>query len=223
VFPKNIVQAIDFYKIAFNKGSIDAAYKLGTINKDLKEYDVAIKYFLVVFYNNKQKYINYINLGDIYYKIGDYKKASFYFKICVKYGSLDEKKDAAMYLSHIYYHKYKYYREAMDYKMIYVDEENKCKILDELEQLKDFTKLKKLADEGFIDLQFEVGEKYINENNIFEGICYIELAAEQDYKIASKYLGDYYLDKAHYYSDKEQNDKAQYNLDKAKYYLDKSA
>ena len=63
-----------------------------------------------------------------------------------------------------------------------------------LTNLDNFDNLKKLADDGFIDLQFEVGKKYINEKNISDGFCYMESSAEQGYKDALEYLGFYYFD-----------------------------
>ena len=142
-------------------------------------------------------------------------KASSYFKICIKFGSVYEKKIAAIYLSEIYYDHYKYYRLATDNKMIYLDkdEEEKCKILNELDELKDFTKLKELADKGFVDLQFEVGIKYIENGQITDGECYLELSAQAGYYKAIK-LDENTLTKLfEYYINKD--------IEKATKYLDK--
>lgn len=58
----------------------------------------------------------------------------------------------------------------------------------QLKALGDFTKLKELADKGFVDLQFEVGMKYIEDGQITNGEHYLVLSAQAGYDKAINYF-----------------------------------
>ena len=79
-------------------------------------------------------------------------------------------------------------------------------------KLEDFTKLKEFADKGFVDLQYEVGEKYLNEENIPDAIRYFKLAADAGKSIIS---GNSALKLAEIYKKEGKNSDAIIYLQKA--------
>ena len=94
--------------------------------------------------------------------------------------------------------KYKNYKQAIYYKSIF----NKKEADTELEELKEFEKLKKLSDEGFFDLQFDIGLKYLQKDDIDNAILYLNLAYNsKEIKVSTEVayqLGKIYQKKKRY-------------------------
>lgn len=182
-------KAKEYFEIAFNNGSIEASNNFGKIyQKD--NQDLAIKYFVFyidnIYKENKERCYVALKLGYIYEKNGKYQNAVKYFEIAKeKIKGLVVTRQ----LYYIYYNNLKIYRKAIE------NISNKSEYESKNEELKDFNKLKELADKGFVDLQLEVGKKYLKEDNIEEGIRYIESAIEQNYEEAIDFITLYYIDK----------------------------
>ncbi len=115
-----------------------------------------------------------LKLGEIYYKNKNYEDAIKYFEIAIK---SDEPEMAAAFLGKIYLENYKNYRLGWKYKLIVLPG-HAIKIT----KLEDFEQLKKLADAGYFDLQYEVGMKYLNDNNEIEAIKYFNKAIQTKQK-----------------------------------------
>ncbi len=108
-------------------------------------------------------------LGKIYFSKKDLKNAKKYLYIAFLIDTIN-KKDSAKLLYDIYFNYEKKYRIA---NRFYSSYELKESIKDRI-KLKDFEELKKLADQEFIDLQYEVGEKYLNDGNYSDAIKYFK-------------------------------------------------
>jgi hypothetical protein len=133
-----------------NDGFYKAQYLLGFFY----ESDANLKkhYFKLAFDNGSIQAA--LKLGNIYNEENNYEDAVKYFKTALNINSTQ--KIAAESLFNIYYSIYKNYRLAMNYKSMYLYTDT----IIELKALEDFKKLKDLADEGFVDIQFEL-VKYI--------------------------------------------------------------
>jgi tetratricopeptide (TPR) repeat protein len=177
---KKECEAISYLNFIVEKSSdkiliVEAALKLSEIfiKKDDKK---AIYYFKLIVEKGSPKLSTEVafKLGEIYYKNKNYEEAIKYFEIAVK---SDEPEMAANLLSKIYLEYYKNYRLGWNYKLIVLPGHAiKIKKLEEFEQLK------KLADNGYFDLQYEVGIKYLNDSNEIEAIKYFNKAIQTKQK-----------------------------------------
>jgi len=171
-------EAIKYLKLiamGYNKIlKIDAALKLSDILINQEKEDEAIEYLKIVVenesFNSNKLYVAALKLGEIYNKNKDYENAVKYFKIVI---NSKEPEMATAYLSKIYLKYYKNYRLGWKYRIIVLNlfEEN-------IKKLENFKELKTLADQGYYDLQYEVGIKYLNENNVKDAIIYLKMAIE---------------------------------------------
>ena len=160
-----------------------AAIKLVEIYEKIGVYENIVKYLEIAIEKgtNDIAALAALKLGEIYEKEGNHKDAVKYLEIAIQEPST--KVTAASILFPIYYKIYKNYRLSMVYRSILLGPTDK-----QLKALEDFTKLKELADKGFVDLQFEVGIKYIEDGKIIDGECYIELSAQAGYEKAINYF-----------------------------------
>jgi len=181
---KNYDKFMEFSKISAYLVYGSAQIQIGKIFEDgiitTKNIDLAYFYYELAFENGE----NYaaLKLGN-FYKEKDYKKAIKYLLIAVNSFNTEIKNEAAQILYDIYYNNYKNYKDAIYYKSIF----NKKEADTQLEELKEFEKLKKLSDEGFFDLQFDIGLKYLEKDDIDNAILYLNLAYNsKEIKVSTK-------------------------------------
>jgi TPR repeat protein len=183
-------EAIHYLKIAVDKGSADiaaeTALKLSEILIKKKEDNEAILYLKIATEkgtpdNTSIKALEKgttdkiskvaLKLGGIYKENKNFKDAVKYLKIAIELKKDND--EAALLLYKIYINDYRNYRLAWHYKLMIVPTYKK-----KIEKLEDFCELKNLANKGFFDLQYEVGNKYLNEGNEIEALKYFNKAMD---------------------------------------------
>jgi TPR repeat protein len=110
--------AIKYYKIAIDKGNINAMNSLGVCYYDIKDYENAVKYYLMAIDKGNINAIN--NLGLYYDAIKDYDNAIKYYKMAIDKGDSNAMNNLALYYDEIAND----YNKAIKYYLIAIDKGN---------------------------------------------------------------------------------------------------
>lgn len=195
LFLDNEQKAIEFYKIAFDKGEVEAAQRLGKIYYSINNLSESIKYYLISVESGMET--SMIGLSHAYIANGDYKLAEKYIKIAVD----KELKGADVSLGMLYQAKSQFLNAEREFKKALDNGDIKALIhlgILQIVRKKHDYELARYYFEGAIQKGLEDGYYFLGKLILDEfddkhvGIHNLNIALDKGNADAAHLLGHYY-------------------------------